>query len=417
MSYAYRDDGVLHCEAVSLEEIAASAGTPCYIYSASAILERFRAYDESFGADQPHTICYAVKANSNLAILSLLARAGAGFDIVSGGELYRVLQAGGDPAKVVFSGVGKTREEIEYALQNGIFSFNSESEPELEWISQAALKLGKRPRVALRVNPDVNASTHEYISTGLKEHKFGIDIALAEDVYRTASAKHPNLTFDSVSCHIGSQILDPSSLLEAMDRVLQLIERLRAAGVGITHADLGGGLGIPYKASDEGPSIRAYVADIRAKLQGRNLHATIEPGRSLVGESGALLTRVMLHKRNGEKLFTVVDAAMNDLLRPSLYKAWHEIEPVRLDTSAPMVRTDIVGPVCESGDFLAKDRDMRALEPGALVAIRNAGAYGFVMSSNYNSRARAAEVLVDGAKWRIVRERESLADLIRGESV
>ncbi len=417
MSFDYRN-GVLHCESVSLEEIAAKAGTPCYVYSAAGILERFRAYDEAFGDAQPHTVCYAVKANSNLAILQLLAKAGAGFDLVSGGELYRVLKAGGDPAKVVFSGVGKSFDEIEYALASGIFSFNSESEPELEWINAAAVKLGKKARVALRVNPDVNASTHEYISTGLKEHKFGIDIALAEEVYVRAARTLPGLTLDNVSCHIGSQILDPSSLLEALDRVLALIERLRAAGLPISHIDLGGGLGIPYKPGEEAPSIRAYVEKIRAKLAGRGLHATIEPGRSIVAESGALISRVLLNKRNGAKLFTIVDAAMNDLLRPSLYKAYHAIQPVReAGPDTPVVQADIVGPVCESGDFLAKDRDLPALAAGDLIAVRNAGAYGFVMASNYNSRPRAAEVLVDGASWRVVRERETLEDLVRGESL
>lgn len=413
MSFDYRG-GVLHCESVSLEEIARDAGTPCYVYSACDILERFHAYDHAFGDSQPHTICYAVKANSNVSILRLLAQAGAGFDIVSGGELFRVLKAGGDPEKVVFSGVGKTPEEIEYALENGIFSFNSESELELEWISRAAVKLGKTARVALRVNPDVNASTHEYISTGLKEHKFGIDISLAEEVYLQARAL-PGLALDNVSCHIGSQILDSSSLIEAMDRVLALVERLRGAGIPIRHIDLGGGLGIPYKSEDEAPSIPGFVANIREKLAGRRLHATIEPGRSLVGESGTLLSRVMLNKVNGEKQFTIVDAAMNDLLRPSLYKAYHAIQPVRDNPDAPIVCVDIVGPVCESGDFLAKDRPLPALAPGDLIAVRNAGAYGFVMASNYNSRPRAAEVLVEGSTWRVVRERETLADLVRGE--
>lgn len=415
MSFHYRN-GSLHGEQVSLEEIATKAGTPCYVYSAEAILSRFRAYDAAFG-ETPHTVCYAVKANGNLAILQLLAREGAGFDIVSGGELYRVLQAGGDPAKVVFSGVGKKREEIEYALENGIFSFNSESEPELTWISAAAVKLGKKARVALRVNPDVDASTHEYISTGLKEHKFGIDIALAEGVYRRTS-ELPGLTLDNVSCHIGSQILNPSSLLEAMDRVLSLVERLRAQGIAITHVDLGGGLGVAYKPGDETPSIEEYVGHIVSKTKGRGLHVAIEPGRSLVAEAGVLLSRVLLDKENGEKLFVIVDAAMNDLMRPSLYKAHHEIETVREQVpGSPTRKADIVGPVCESGDFLAKDRELPLLAPGDLIAIRNAGAYGFVMASNYNSRPRAAEVLIEGAAWRIARERESLADLVRGEKL
>ena len=413
MSFEYCN-GSLWCEQVSLTEIAEQVGTPAYVYSADAILSRFRQYDAAFG-DQPHTVCYAVKANSNLALLQLLARAGAGFDIVSGGELYRVLKSGGDPAKVVFSGVGKTYAEIEYALSLGIFSFNAESEPELAWISAAAVKLGVQARVALRVNPDVDAKTHEYISTGLKEHKFGIDIALAEDVYRR-TASLPGLILDNVSCHIGSQILNPASLLEAIDRVLALVERLRAAGLAITNVDLGGGLGVPYEPGETSPSISEYVSHIVAKTKGRRLHVAIEPGRSLVAEAGVLLSRVLLNKENGEKLFVIVDAAMNDLIRPSLYKVYHEIQTVHETSADTATRlADIVGPVCETGDFLGKNRNFPVVVPGELIAIRNAGAYGFAMASNYNSRPRAVEVLVEGATWRIVRERETLEDLVRGE--
>ncbi|MBS1834932.1 MAG: diaminopimelate decarboxylase [Acidobacteria bacterium] len=413
MSFDYRN-GSLYCESVPLAEIAASAGTPCYVYSAADILSRFLEYDSSFDAAQPHTVCYAVKANSNISVLRLLAQAGAGFDIVSAGELYRVLRAGGDPAQVVFSGVGKTFAEIDYALKSGIQTFNCESETEVEWISECASRQGKEARIALRVNPDVDAATHPYISTGLKENKFGIDIALAEDAYRKAS-QLPGLVVDSVSCHIGSQILNPTSMLEAVDRVLALIERLRAQGLRITNVDLGGGLGIGYKPGDATPSIPDYIGHLNARLAGRNLHVTVEPGRSLVAEAGVLLTRVILQKHNGAKLFTVVDAAMNDLMRPALYQAYHEIQPVHLPMDRPSVSADIVGPVCESGDFLAKDRDMKAVEIGELLAIRNAGAYGFVMSSNYNSRPRAAEVLVDGASWKVVRERETFEDLVQHE--
>jgi diaminopimelate decarboxylase len=413
MSFEYRN-GSLYCESVPLSDIAASAGTPCYVYSTADILTRFLEYDSSFEATQPHTVCYAVKANSNLSVLRLLAQAGAGFDIVSAGELYRVLRAGGDPAQVVFSGVGKTFAEIDYALKSGIQTFNCESETEIEWISECATRQGKEARIALRVNPDVDAATHPYISTGLKENKFGIDIALAEEAYRKAS-ELPGLIVDSVSCHIGSQILNPTSMLEAVDRVLALIERLREQGIGITHVDLGGGLGIGYKPNDATPSIREYIGQLNAKLAGRNLHVTVEPGRSLVAEAGVLLSRVILHKQNGGKLFTVVDAAMNDLMRPALYQAYHEIQPVHPREGRERVTADIVGPVCESGDFLAKDREMSALEPGELIAIRNAGAYGFAMSSNYNSRPRAAEVLVDGSGWKIVRERETYEDLIQQE--
>ncbi|BDC47902.1 diaminopimelate decarboxylase [Bryobacterales bacterium F-183] len=413
MSFEYRN-GSLYCESVPLAEIAASAGTPCYVYSTAGILSRFLEYDSSFDANQPHTVCYAVKANSNLSVLRLLAQAGAGFDIVSAGELYRVLRAGGDPSQVVFSGVGKTFAEIDYALKSGIHSFNCESETEIEWISECATRQGKEARIALRVNPDVDAATHPYISTGLKENKFGIDIALAEEAYRKANAL-PGLIVDSVSCHIGSQILNPTSMLEAVDRVLALIERLRDQGVRITHVDLGGGLGIAYKPNDATPSIREYIGQLNARLAGRNLHVAVEPGRSLVAESGVLLSKVILHKHNGSKLFTVIDAAMNDLMRPALYQAHHEIQPVHQHQGRDTVTADIVGPVCESGDFLAKDRQMPSVEIGELLAIRDAGAYGFVMSSNYNSRPRAAEVLVDGSSWKIVRERETFEDLIQNE--
>lgn len=408
-------DNALHAEGVGLDLVARRAGTPCYIYSSAGILGRYRAYDRAFGA-VPHQVCYAVKANSNLAVLSLLAKAGAGFDIVSGGELFRVLKAGGDPSRIVFSGVGKTAPEVEYALETGIHGFNCESEAELSLIDALAARLGKKARVALRVNPDVNPETHEYISTGLRENKFGIAIEEVEAVYERARW-HKNLILDGVSCHIGSQLLNPSPLLEALDLVLALVEKLRAAGIPIRCLDLGGGIGVPYQPGEAAPSIAEYIASICARAQGHDLALMVEPGRSLVAESGILLTRVLYRKRNGPKEFIIVDAAMNDLVRPSLYEAYHEILPVKRDTSRGITTADIVGPVCESGDFLARDREVANFLPGDLMALATTGAYGFVMSSNYNTRPRAAEVLVDGDSWRVVRQRESMEDMIRGETV
>ncbi len=402
----------LYCEEVSLEEIARSAGTPCYVYSGNSILERYRAYDSAFGS-APHTVLYAVKANSNIGLLRLLADAGAGFDIVSGGELFRVLKAGGRADKVVFSGVGKTTEEIDYALECGIFSFNCESEPEIELIDSIAGRRGVRARIAIRVNPDVDASTHPYISTGLREHKFGIDIAEVEDVYARALALQ-NISLESVSCHIGSQLLDMRPLLEAIRKMIALAERLRARGVPIRHIDLGGGLGVPYRTTDPRPQIGSLVGDLVQLLEGHQLHAMLEPGRSIVAEAGMLLTRVLYRKRNGDKEFVIVDAAMNDLLRPALYQSHHEIIPLKED-GGEMIRADVVGPVCETGDFLARNREMPDMGTGDLLAICTAGAYGFVQASNYNSRPRPAEILVEGSGWRIIRRRESFEDLIQPE--
>ncbi|HLX43997.1 MAG TPA: diaminopimelate decarboxylase [Bryobacteraceae bacterium] len=407
----YRDRA-LYCDDTPLSDVADDAGTPCYVYSSNTILENFRAYHDSFG-DIRHTVCYAVKANGNLSLLRLLAQAGAGFDIVSGGELYRVMQAGGDPAKIVFSGVGKTSDEIDQALAAGILVFNCESEPELALIDALAHRRGVKARVALRVNPDVEAVTHAYISTGRLTHKFGVDIGDAEAVYERAR-QHKNLLLEGVSCHIGSQLMDPAPLLEALDRVLALIDRLKANGFDIRHADLGGGLGVAYKPEDVTPAISGFVTDLRGRLAGRDVHVMIEPGRSIVGEAGVLLTRVLYRKKTGEKEFVIVDAAMNDLIRPALYGAYHEILPLR-QTGAPHTRVDVVGPVCETGDFLARDRDMPEVFPGDLLAIRSAGAYGFAQSSNYNARPRAAEVLIEGGNWRTIRRRETYADLIRGE--
>jgi diaminopimelate decarboxylase len=407
--------GRLHCEEVDLEEIARSARTPCYVYSSRSILEAYRAYDNAFG-DVPHMICYAVKANSTLGVLSLLARAGAGFDIVSGGELFRVLQAGGDPSRVVFSGVGKTAGEIELALENGICNFNCESEAELTEIDAIAKKLNVTARFSLRVNPDVDAVTHPYISTGLRDHKFGVDIADAEDLYdRARSFKH--LRAAGVSCHIGSQILDFSPILEAAGKVLALIERLQEAGHAIDHVDLGGGLGIAYQAAERAPGIREFIEQLRNRIGQDGLTVMVEPGRSIVGPAGVLLTRVLHRKKTPAKEFVVVDAAMNDLIRPSLYRSHHDILPLREPGTNAGIVADVVGPICETGDFLARDRALADVQPGAYLAVASAGAYGFAQSSNYNSRPRAAEVLVDGSQWRVIRERESYADLIRGETV
>ena len=401
----------LHCDGVALPDIAEKTGTPVYVYSAQSILANFRAYDQAFG-DLPHTVCYAVKANGNLAVLRQLAQAGAGFDIVSGGELFRVLKSGGDAAKIVFSGVGKTAQEIDEALRAGILAFNCESEPELALLDALAHRRGVKARVALRVNPDVEADTHHYISTGRLAHKFGIDIATAEAVYERAR-QHANLLLEGVSCHIGSN-LKPEPVMEAVDRVLELIERLRKKGFDIRHADLGGGLGVAYKPEDETPSIPRFIAALRERVSGHNLRVMVEPGRSIVGAAGVLVTKTLYRKSTGEKEFIIVDAAMNDLIRPALYDAYHQILPVR-ETNLPPVTADIVGPVCETGDFLARDRKLPEVFPGDLLAICTAGAYGFVQSSTYNSRRRPAEVLVEGDTWRVVRERESYEDLIRGE--
>jgi diaminopimelate decarboxylase len=410
-SYSEND---LYCEQVPLADLAARVGTPAYVYSSETILANFRAYDQAFG-DLPHSVCYAVKANSSLAILGLLARAGAGFDIVSGGELFRVLQAGGDPAKVVFSGVGKTADEVEYALAQGIHTFNCESEAELALIDSKAQRLGVKAGFAIRVNPDVDASTHPYISTGLHQHKFGIAIQDAPEVYRRAQ-RFRNLTAEGVSCHIGSQILDPDPIFQALDKALALASQLRAEGSDIHHLDLGGGLGVAYMEGETAPAISPFIEQVRCRLRASGLTVMVEPGRSIVGPAGVLLTRVLYRKKNGAKEFIIIDAAMNDLIRPALYHAHHEIIPVRKNP-LPAVTADVVGPVCESGDFLARDRKMANAMPGDFLAVCTAGAYGFVQASNYNSRRRAPEVLVEGGSYRIIRTRETLQDLVRGETL
>jgi len=403
--------GELHAEGVALSAVAQEFGTPTYVYSRAHIEGQYRAYTDAL-AGLPHLVCFAVKANSNLGVLNVLARLGAGFDIVSRGELERVLAAGGDPHRVVFSGVGKTRDDMRRALEVGVHCFNVESTDELERLQQVAAELGVIAPISLRVNPDVDAGTHPYISTGLKENKFGIDIADAEAVYARA-AELPNLEILGVDCHIGSQLTTLPPFLDALDRLLALIDRLAERGIVLRHLDLGGGLGVRYR--DEQPPLASdYIQAIRERIAGRNLTLVFEPGRFIVANAGVLLTRVEYLKHTAHKDFAIVDAAMNDLIRPALYQAWMAVEPVAA-RQGDARRYDLVGPICETGDFLAKDREL-VLAEGDLLAIRSAGAYGFTMSSNYNTRGRAAEVMVDGDQAHLVRRRETLEELFAGES-
>ena len=468
--FTYRS-GALTCDRVPLARLAADHGTPLYVYSATAFRSRFRLFDRAFRA-LPHTICYSVKANSNLALLSLLAGLGAGFDVVSGGELERVLRAHKSAAaKVVFSGVGKTADEMDAALRAGILLFNVESESELDLLAARASRLRKRAALALRVNPDVPADTHPYISTGLREHKFGVPLDDAERLYALA-ARHASLEVAGVSVHIGSQITNPEPFAAAMERVASLVRALRRAGHRIRFVDAGGGLGISYQhpadrvsparaaqlrvagarvaqatspvrrrtapqTPDASPQpsppafsdrIASYARAVLPPLRKLNVHLLLEPGRALVGPAGALLARVLYSKQNGAKRFLIVDAAMNDLIRPSLYGAYHEIVPVEqypsgispssgLGTQDSRLTFDVVGPICETGDFFARDRQLPPLDSGDLIAILDAGAYGMSLASNYNTRLRAAEVLVDGSSSRLIRRRESLDDLLRPEKV
>jgi len=416
-AFAYRH-GRLHAEGMDLTALAQAVGTPCYVYSRAAIEERWRAFDAAFGRRE-HLVCYAVKANSNLAVLNVLARLGSGFDIVSAGELERVLAAGGDPRKTVFSGVGKTEAEMARALEAGILCFNVESEAELDRLNDIAGRLGRRAPVSLRVNPDVDPVTHPYIATGLRASKFGIAIDRAFDVYRRAS-QLPNLLIHGVDCHIGSQITTLQPFVDALERVLALVGELTDAGIPLAHLDLGGGLGIGYGA-EQVAEPDDYVLALLDTLQRHGSHyqrmkLLIEPGRAIVGNAGVLLTRVLYLKHAAEKNFAVVDAAMSDLMRPALYDAWHDIAPLVQHNGRTAQVYDVVGPVCESGDFLARDRRL-ALAPGDDLAIASSGAYGFTMSSNYNTRPRAAEVMVEGEKFHIVRRRETVGELLALESV
>lgn len=405
-------DGQLFAEDVALPALAERFGTPTYVYSRAHIEQQYRSYTDALKG-LPHLVCFAVKANSNLAVLNVLARLGSGFDIVSRGELERVIAAGGDPAKVVFSGVGKSRDDMRRALEVGVHCFNVESTVELERLQQVAAELGVKAPVSLRVNPDVDAQTHPYISTGLKENKFGIDIEEAEAIYVRA-AELPNLEVKGVDCHIGSQLTQLEPFLDALERLLALVDRLAARGIVIRHLDLGGGLGVRYR-DETPPPASDYIRAIRERLGARQLTLVFEPGRYIVANAGLLLTRVEYLKHTAHKDFAIIDAAMNDLIRPALYQAWMEVSPV-VQRSGEKRTYDLVGPICETGDFLAKGREL-ALAEGDLLAVRSAGAYGFVMSSNYNTRGRAAEVLVDGDKAHEVRRRETVQELYAGESL
>lgn len=413
MDHFHYRNGRLLAEDTDLAALAHRWGTPCYVYSRATLERHWRAFDHALNG-QPHLVCYAVKANSSLAVLDVLARLGSGFDIVSVGELDRVLAAGGDPAKVVFSGVGKREDELRSALKAGIHCFNVESVAELERLSAVAGAMGILAPVALRINPDVDARTHPYVATGLRQNKFGVDIDQALAAYARA-AELPYLRVVGLDCHIGSQLTDLRPFVDALDRVLALVDRLVEAELELEHLDLGGGLGITYR--DEAPPLpAAYAEALLQRLAGRHLSLIIEPGRAIVGNAGVLLTRVEYLKPAAEKSFAIVDAAMNDLLRPALYQAWQEIVPVlpRNDESPSLY--DVVGPVCETGDFLGKQR-MLALRPGDLLAVRSAGAYGFVMASNYNTRPRPPEIMVDGDQAYLVRPRETLEQLRAGEAV
>jgi diaminopimelate decarboxylase len=415
--FEYRD-GELFAEQVPVQRIAREVGTPAYIYSLATLRRHYRVFDQAF-AKVPHLVCFSVKSNSNLAVLRTFAKEGSGFDIVSGGELFRALKAGGDPRKIVFSGVGKKKEEIEYALNAGILMFNVESEQELTFIDQVGRGLGKRAPISLRVNPDVDPKTHPYISTGMKKSKFGIEITRSAELYKMALSLK-NLEVIGVDCHIGSQLTSVGPFVDALSRVREYLDRvlvgyLRKEGANIRYLDLGGGLGIQYK-DEEPPRPEEYAAALIQGLEGLDVTLILEPGRVIVGNAGILVTEVLYLKETEEKKFVVVDGGMNDLIRPALYGSYQAIRPV-LDKKAGTIVADVVGPICESGDFFAKDREVPRPEPGDLLAVMSAGAYGFTMASNYNSHPRPPEVLVDGDKFYVVRQRETLDDLIRGETI
>jgi diaminopimelate decarboxylase len=415
-AFAY-DEFVLHCDGLSAFDLAKRFGTPLYVYSAATIRSRMCAFDDAFRG-HPHTVCYSVKANSNLSILRLLAKMGCGFDVVSGGELERVQRVSRAAAKkVVFSGVGKTSDEMRAALKADVLLFNVESESELMALADCAARIKKKARIALRVNPDVPAKTHPYISTGLHQHKFGIPIEEARRLYTLAS-EMTSLTIAGISVHIGSQITDVKPFAATMERVADLVRTLRADGHTIQYVDAGGGLGIDYenRAADFPQQAASYAKALLKPLRGLKLHLLVEPGRCIVGPAGTLLTRVLYRKTNGKKKFVVVDAAMNDLIRPSLYRAYHEIVPAELTRNRAQETVDVVGPICETGDFFARDRTLALTREGDLLALLDTGAYGMVLASNYNSRPRPAEVLVDGKSAKLIRRRETIADLVRAEN-
>jgi diaminopimelate decarboxylase len=412
-SFFYYQNSQLMAEQVNLEQIARDFGTPCYVYSRAAFEQHWRELDEAFSS-HPHLICYAVKANSNIAVLNVLARLGSGFDIVSQGELERVLLAKGDPAKVVFSGLGKQAEEIKRALEVGIRCFNIESESEVDLINQCAQEMNCVAPVSVRVNPDVDPQTHPYISTGLKENKFGLPFSDAKEVYQKIQSS-AHLKAVGIDCHIGSQLTNLEPFQDAMDRMLQLIDELESLGINIEHFDFGGGLGVCYK-NEQAPSAQQYADSILEKIKGRSFEIILEPGRSIAANAGVFLTQVQFLKNNEDKHFAVVDGAMNDLIRPSLYSAWQDIIPLNTEREPNPQDYDVVGPVCESGDFLGKDRAL-TLRPADFLAVLSAGAYGFVMSSNYNTRNRPAEIMVDGNTCHVIRERESYQDQFKLESL
>jgi diaminopimelate decarboxylase len=415
--FEYRG-GEMFAEGVPVAKIAREVGTPAYIYSLATLRRHYRVFDEAFGKT-PHLVCFSVKSNSNLAVLRTFAKEGSGFDIVSGGELFRALKAGGDPKKIVFSGVGKNRAEIEYALKSGILMFNVESEQELSFVDEVARALGQRAPISLRINPDVDPKTHPYISTGMKKSKFGIELKRSAELYKKALTLK-NVEVIGVDCHIGSQLTSIGPFVDALARVREYLDRvlagtLRKEGADIRYLDLGGGLGIRYK-DEQPPEPQEYAASLIKGLEGLNVTIILEPGRVMVGNAGILVTEVLYLKEHEEKKFVVVDGGMNDLIRPALYGSYQAIRPVA-ETKAETIVADVVGPICESGDFFAKDREVPRPTPGDLLAVMSAGAYGFTMASNYNSHPRPPEVLVDGDKYYVVRERESLDDLIRGEKV
>jgi len=413
MDYFYYNNNRLMAENADVTQLTSEYGSPCYIYSRATIERHWNAFDQAFG-NHPHLVCYAVKANSNLAVLNIMARMGSGFDIVSAGELERVLRAGGQADKIVFSGVGKTKAEMQHALKAGIRCFNVESESELARLSAVATEMDTTAPVSIRVNPNVDAGTHPYISTGLKENKFGIDITRAVDIYHYAKSL-PGISIQGVDCHIGSQLTDTAPFIDALGLVLKLIDKLAKDNIQIHHLDIGGGLGICYQ-DETPPEPSDYARAVLAAVGDRDIEILIEPGRAIVGNAGILVTRIEYLKLTEEKNFAIVDAAMNDLLRPALYSAWQEIIPVELHPEHNSAQYDVVGPICETGDFLGKDRTL-AIAEGELLAVRSSGAYGFGMSSNYNSRPRVAEIMVDGDQATLIRKREDIDDLISGECI
>lgn len=413
MHYFEYKNGELYCEGLPIRGIAEKVGTPFYLYSYNTLVRHFRVFDEAFKGI-PHLICYSAKANSNLALLRLFVNLGGGVDVVSGGELFRALKSGADPKKIVFSGVGKKEEEIEYALQAGILLFNAESFQEIEKINEISGRMGKKAPLSIRVNPDIDPKTHPYISTGLKQNKFGIDIFQAQDAYRLAS-QLPNLKVLGIDCHIGSQLVEVEPIVEALRKLKGLVEILRKEGMEIQYLDLGGGLGITYE-DEEPPHPVEYASSLLDELRGFDCTLILEPGRVIVGNAGILVSKVLYTKENEEKRFVIVDAGMNDLVRPSYYGSYHQILPVKQESRKAQV-VDIVGPICESSDFLAKGRAIPELHPGELIAVMSAGAYGFSMSTNYNSRPRVAEVLVRDTEMFIIREREEYEDLVKKERI